>query len=206
MTDLFLVRHGETIWNTESRYQGWKDSPLTATGKKQAIVHGRLLAENKVSAIFASPLGRVRQTVELISHSVNVEVFFDERLREINIGDWGGQTIAHTRKHFSAEWAARKKNPITFKPPNGESRRDLQARVAPAVDEILAANYGKVAIVSHGITTRVILNHLLGLSIKDQLAFTVPNECIYQCLMDEGEVSVAHFMNGVGPVGGLFST
>ena len=204
MTDFFLVRHGETLWNTQKRYQGWKDSPLTVTGRNQGLVHGRLLAQHNISAIFASPLGRVRETLEHISQSINVETFFDARLKEINIGDWGGHTIDYVRENFPAEWEARRANPITFQAPGGESRNDLQNRVAPAVEEILATCHGSVAIVSHGITTRVILNHLLGLSARDQLALLVPNECVYHCSLSGGEVDVSHYMNGRGPIDGLF--
>ncbi len=204
MTDFFLVRHGETLWNSQTRYQGWKDSPLTVTGRNQGLVHGRLLAQHNISALFASPLGRVRETLAQISRSINVEIFFDARLKEINIGDWGGHTIDYVRENFPNEWDARRTNPLTFRAPGGESRNDLQIRVAPAIEEILNNGYRNVAIVSHGITTRVILNHLLGLSVQDQLALLVPNECVYHCSKVGEKVTVSHYMNGHGPIDGLF--
>jgi len=82
MTDFFLVRHGETLWNSQKRYQGWKDSPLTVTGRNQGLIHGRLLAQHNISAIFASPLGRVQETLDQISQSINAETFFDARLKK----------------------------------------------------------------------------------------------------------------------------
>ncbi|MCH2351646.1 MAG: histidine phosphatase family protein [Pseudomonadales bacterium] len=204
MTDFFLVRHGETLWNSQKRYQGWKDSPLTVTGRNQGLIHGRLLAQHNISAIFASPLGRVQETLDQISQSINAATFFDARLKEINIGNWSGHTIDYVRENFPDEWEARRANPITFQVPGGESRNDLQNRVAPAVEEILATGYGKIAIVSHGITTRVILNHMLGLSVQDQLALLVPNECVYHCSIVGEKVTVSHYMNGHGPIDGLF--
>ena len=227
MTTLYLVRHGQTQWNAIGRYQGWKDSPLTALGRQQAAANGDLLRREGVDRIVASPLGRTRQTTQIIVDRIerdpierdpidrdSVErspvecdpIEFDDRLREVNVGDWGGMTLDDVRAQYPAQWEARSADPIGHRPPNGENRMELQQRVAPLIDEIIAAGVDRIAIVSHGITTRVILNHLLRLTVDEQLAFTVPNDCVYRCAVDasQGATSVEHFTGGEGPVPGLF--
>src|SRR3954471_20317239 len=93
-TTLLLIRHGETEWNVERRYQGQRDSPLTARGVAQAEAIGRRLSELPAfdsAPVIASPLGRARQTAEIICarrHNTMFET--DERLREVTLGSWDG--------------------------------------------------------------------------------------------------------------------
>lgn len=78
----YLVRHGETEWNAASRMQGQLDSPLTSLGRQHARTSGRLLARLGVDTVFASPLGRVRETLAILSEHVTVTSAFDDRLKE----------------------------------------------------------------------------------------------------------------------------
>src|SRR5437899_12225365 len=98
---IYLFRHGETVWNAEKRAQGHLDSPLTASGREQARLMGRRLAEelslggyrSADIAVRASPLGRVRETLAIAAAEAGLlhdELCLDHRLREMSWGDWDG--------------------------------------------------------------------------------------------------------------------
>ena len=204
MSVLYLVRHGETLWNVARRFQGWKNSPLTPLGETQAGVNGDLLARLGVEQLFASPLGRTRQTAGIIAEKTGATTQFDDRLREINVGDWGGLSLEEVSTQFADAWNARLLDPFNHRPPNGESRSDLAERVGPCIDEIVRAGVAGRAIVSHGITTRIILNHVLDLSPETQAKFHVPNDVVYALDFSDSVPVVSHFRRGEGPFVGLF--
>ena len=93
MDVLYLVRHGETEWNRQRRMQGRLDSRLTPEGRAHARMHGRLLARETVGHMIVSPLGRTRETAELILEGCEMPVTYDERLVERHCGEWEGLTI-----------------------------------------------------------------------------------------------------------------
>src|SRR5678815_298177 len=102
----YLVRHGETEWNASSRMQGQLDSRLTPLGRKHAKNSARLLARLGVDAVFASPLGRVRETVEIVQTELAVPVTFDDRLKEWSAGEWSGELHAEIPRRWPAEYTA----------------------------------------------------------------------------------------------------
>ena len=79
---IYFVRHGETQWNASARMQGQKNSDLNDVGRAQADVHGRFLSDLGIDAIYASPLERARQTVEIVRRHVDLEPQFDARIME----------------------------------------------------------------------------------------------------------------------------
>lgn len=90
MTRLILVRHGETDWNVEGRYQGHSDVPLNARGRAQAARLAEALRGSDIRAIYSSDLARARETAEALAHATRLAVQHDPRLREIDQGDWEG--------------------------------------------------------------------------------------------------------------------
>ena len=102
----YLVRHGETEWNVEARMQGRLDSRLTARGREQAVRTGEVLARLGVDHVFASPLGRVRETLALIAPNLPVAAQFDDRLMEWSAGDWSGRRYADIEREVPEEFAA----------------------------------------------------------------------------------------------------
>ncbi len=158
MTTLFLVRHGETIWNAEHRMQGWKDSPLSDRGKAQAKALQQRLADVPFTAVYASPTGRALQTAEILLRDRDESITPCPELREIRLGPWEGMRLddvkATAPELFETFWHA----PDQYAPPQGEAFEAVQARAVHALDHILARHaQGNVLIVSHTVTLKVLL-------------------------------------------------
>lgn len=164
LPELLVIRHGETVWNRESRWQGELDSPLTELGERQARELGWLLADMGVTPatheMRVSPQGRARATARLIARITGHGVFEDDRLREIGVGDFTGRTreeiLAATGlgpdAHFLDAYA---------KAPSGESFEAVMARVT----ELLADLSRPTVLVTHGITSRFLRTAALGLGL-----------------------------------------
>lgn len=153
MTEFWLVRHGQTDWNQEGRYQGQSDVPLNETGVLQAqTLADRLTEEKPFDAIFASDLKRAIRTAEILAAGSNIKIQIDNRLREINQGDWEGKIYKDIVRQYQQILEQRQANPEETRPPGGESVAEVAARVKAAIDEI-ACRYpdGRVMIVSHGL-------------------------------------------------------
>ena len=204
MTTFFLVRHGETEWNVERRIQGWADSPLTSLGLAQAEAHGQLLGKFGIDRIIASPLGRAMQTIAPIVRETNVPAEYDVRLREVCMGDWSGRTSLELQSLYLDQWQARQDDPEGYCPPNGESRLDVKRRVAPLIAELNDDSHQEVVLVSHGITIRMLLDLLLGLSDDTRQKLRVPNDVVYCVEVGSSDPTVMHYVGGKGPFEGLF--
>lgn len=160
--DLVVLRHGQTDWNLERRFQGFSDVPLNAKGIEQARAAGRVLAGHGFDAVYSSPLQRAYVTAELAVPGADIRV--DDRLMEINVGSWAGLTwdqITAMLPGYEAKYA----NGIDFRrSATGETLADVVARGLPAVEEIAARHDGqRVLIVSHGLLLNRVLHALLGL-------------------------------------------
>ena len=186
---ILLVRHGETEWNLEGRYQGRFDSPLTARGVAQARAAGRLigrLADAQPMAIVASPLGRARHTAEIIAaHSGKPRsVTFDDRLREISFGSWNGLTRSEIARRSPGIFAGRDRREWYFRSPDGETYEGFAARIVDWLDEWRDA--ALVAAVTHGIVSRVLRGLYAGLAREVALALPVPQDRVFR--LDAGTV------------------
>ncbi|WP_434058499.1 histidine phosphatase family protein [Coralliovum pocilloporae] len=144
---LFFVRHGETNWNREGRYQGQKDIPLNELGRQQARRNGFALKDYfeehgihpKGLDFVASPLGRTRETMEIIRQILDLPVAdyrTDDRLVEISFGDWEGMTSPEIKAITPKLHKARNQDKWAFIQPNGESYKILTERVTPWVESI----------------------------------------------------------------------
>jgi glucosyl-3-phosphoglycerate phosphatase len=202
---LYVIRHGQTEWNVASRMQGLLDSPLTDLGRLQADVHGRTLAGlGGVDALIASPLGRTRTTAELLRAHVDVPARFDASLLERDCGAWSGLTLEQIAAEYPHEWRARARDPYHHRPPLGENLVDMEARVGRLLAELLTGTEATVALVTHGVMSRVILKQLLGLAPADAVLVRHPNELLYRLEMRSGRcIGAAHFIAGHGPQRGL---
>jgi broad specificity phosphatase PhoE len=137
------VRHGQTAVNRSGRLQGRTDPALTPLGVAQAGRLAALLASEAPVAVRTSPLRRAATTAEAIAASAGVAVEPDDRLVELDYGDWDERVIADIPR---ADWDRWRADPA-FAPPGGESLRDVSDRVAAFCDEHLAE--GLVVAVSH---------------------------------------------------------
>lgn len=159
MTELWLVRHGETDWNREQRLMGQLDIPLNAEGMRQAAELAAELTGQVFDALFSSDQLRARQTAEVLAAALNLPLHLDPRLREEHLGAWQGLTHAEIQARYPGQWEQRRADPPDFRPPGGgETIAEMAARACAAVDEIAAAHpRGRVLVVSHGILIAALL-------------------------------------------------
>lgn len=177
MTCLILIRHGETDWNLEGRWQGQADVPLNARGREQAEQVARQLAGCELHAVYSSDLARARQTAEPMARTAGLEVRLEPRLREIDQGEWEGLLIDEIQDRYAATFQERVKDPWSVSPPGGETSRQVHDRVLAAVEEILQSHPGQnVAIVSHGFSLAVIITYFKGHPIT-RVWELVPKNC-----------------------------
>jgi broad specificity phosphatase PhoE len=158
VTELWLVRHGQTDWNLEGRYQGQSDIPLNETGLDQARQLAKQLDGKKFAAIFSSDLQRARRTAEILAEKTGLGVLLDPRLREICQGDWEGKKLAEVKKMQTECSDGGKTDPLHTHAPGGESVAEVADRLAEAAADIaLSYPENKVLIVSHGLALATLI-------------------------------------------------
>lgn len=148
MTLLALIRHMPTAWNAAGRMQGRADPPLDPG----ALPHWRLPPELVGFRALSSPLLRARTTAERLGLALQIE----PRLGEMAWGAWEGRTLAALRAEFGATMEAAEARGLDFRPPGGESPRDVQTRLAPLFAEIAAAGTPTLAITHNGVIRAVL--------------------------------------------------
>jgi probable phosphoglycerate mutase len=164
---IYLLRHGQTAWNAEHRYQGWHDSPLTALGQAQARAAGKLLAElvgdPAILTVVSSPLGRARSTAHLVLNEIGLEtvaVREDSRLTEIRMGVWEGMPDSEVAAQYGEILAARRADPWSVAPPGGETYASVAERVGRWLGE--RSETETVLVVTHGVAGRILSGLYLG--------------------------------------------
>ena len=157
---LILARHGETEWNITGRAQGRADSPLTAAGIEQAHALGRALAARGIEHIVSSTLGRALHTAEIAAEVVGCAIGVDERLVERAFGELEGRSVAEAIAQDPI-WATivRGHDPGAAAA-GAESLHDVAERALPALHEIRALPYRRVAVITHGHCLNAILGAL----------------------------------------------
>ena len=153
VTSLLLVRHGQSEWNAEGRWQGQADPPLSALGETQAIAAAERL--HGIDVVWASDLVRAARTAELIAGELEVDVVLDDRWRERHAGEWQG----YTRDEIEAAWPgylAEGRRPPGWEPDAVVVERALDACLAMAADHPGAG----VVVVTHGGVVRALERHL----------------------------------------------
>jgi broad specificity phosphatase PhoE len=143
---IVLVRHGETDWNLEQRYQGHLDPPLNAAGRAQSGQLANALAGEPIEAIYSSDLRRALETAEIVSGRLGLPVVADSGLREVDLGSWAGLTRDEVAERFG---------PTTTH--DGETRGEHTERVVEAVRRIAGRHStGCILVVTHGGSIRAI--------------------------------------------------
>jgi alpha-ribazole phosphatase len=167
MSRLILIRHGETDWNVDGRWQGHADIPLNERGRAQAERIAQSLSGVEFAAIYSSDLARARQTAEVLSQVVRLPVQTDARLREIDQGAWQGLKLVEIEAQYAEAFHRRRQSPLTVAPPGGETVMQVRTRVLAAIQDILSAHPCQtVAVVSHGFALALILTHYRGIEIE----------------------------------------
>jgi broad specificity phosphatase PhoE len=163
ITRLFLIRHGATVLSAEDRFAGSTDVELSDIGRHQAQCLAKRLADDHITAIYASPLKRTMLTAAIIAEPHGLTPIPRDGLREIDHGHWEGLRRAEVEAQFADEYAAWEEDPYIFAPVGGESGISVLARALPVIREIVLQHRGEnVALVSHKATLRLIISNLLG--------------------------------------------
>ena len=162
-TRVFLVRHGATVLSAEDRFAGATDVQLYDEGRGQASRLAIRLSGERITAVYASPMGRTLETAGILAGPHGLEVQKCDGLREISHGHWEQMTREEVDKKFPEEAAEWEKDPYTFAPSGGESGLAVTARALPALIEMVRAHPGgTILVVSHKATIRLLLSSLLG--------------------------------------------
>lgn len=161
MKELYLTRHGQTEWNVCKRLQGQCDSPLTAKGREDARRLGEAMKDTPIDRVISSDLLRARQTAELIAAG-RLPVETDPRLREIHMGDWEGVYLSALATSDPVGHELFAQGSPEFHPPNGESLRDVWARTASFLEELVQCDAESILLVTHGKTQAMLLEQLQG--------------------------------------------
>jgi broad specificity phosphatase PhoE len=173
---VLLARHGETDDNREPlRFQGWRDTPLNDTGRRQAAELAERLAGDGIASLWSSDLSRARETAETVGDRLGLKIRLDRRLREANRGEWEGrlfEDVAREQPELFAEWM-RAGGQWRF--PGGESLREQQQRVAESVEEMRASARPPALAVCHGGSIRVMLCKTNPRGLNAFHEFRVPN-------------------------------
>ena len=157
-TTIYLIRHGETDWNYQQRYQGQQDVPLNATGIKQAQLTAEYLNGTNFTALYSSDLTRAVQTAQEISKIINLPIVTDSSLREINQGHWEGKLIKDVLATNGDEVRAVYQNPYTARKPGGESIAEVASRMYSFLDsKVEKHNQQSIIVVSHGLAIATVL-------------------------------------------------
>ncbi len=187
---IYLIRHGQTDWNAEQRLQGQKDIPLNDLGREQAARNGvklsKLLANPQDFDFVASPLGRTRETMEIIRGRMGLDPTKyrkDERLLEISFGDWEGYTFEEIRVESNDAVDERQVRKWDYQQPNGESYKMLCDRISIWLNSV---DQDTVA-VCHGGVIRTLLHLLEGVPANTIVKKIIPQDEFYIWHGDRGE-------------------
>lgn len=172
-----LVRHGETAYNREGRFQGAdSDPPLTARGREQARAVADELEGVDFDALYTSDLLRAIETAQVLAEAVGVTPRVLEGLREMSHGEWEGKTKAEILDTWPEEHAAFEEDPRGVARPGGDSYGDLAERVWPVLERLADRHRGeRVLVVTHGGPIRLVLSDVTGTPLTRRDSLGVDN-------------------------------
>lgn len=165
-TTIVLLRHGETEWNLEGRWQGQAaDTRLTDRGRAQAHIVANRLRIFPVQAIYSSDLARALETAQIVGRALGLEPAPEPRLRESDVGQWTGRTWDEIRTSWPDQVNAMLAGQDVRRG-GGESYQEMEDRLAAVLDAIMARHEGQTTlVVSHGAAIRTLIAHALGASL-----------------------------------------
>ncbi|KTS15606.1 phosphoglycerate mutase [Pantoea dispersa] len=164
MLQVYLVRHGETVWNAARRIQGQSDSPLTDKGEQQAHQVGKRVKSLGITHVIASDLGRTRRTAEIIADACGCTVTLDARLRELNMGCLEQRPLDGLTAEEESWRKALVDGTEGGRIPGGESMEEMATRMHAALNACLDLPAGsRPLLVSHGMALGVLVSTILGL-------------------------------------------
>ncbi len=165
LKEILLLRHGETDWNIQRRFQGGTDIPLNSNGERQAVILHKTISSWDPDTVWVSPLQRAVKTAELLMDGQTERITVMNDLREINFGDWEGKSIdiLRTSDPLFNEW---QDEPFLKAIPNSEPTDKVFSRVRRVLKVVTECDAERILIISHGGTLRVLLAEALGVPLK----------------------------------------
>ena len=196
MTEIIIIRHGETEWNKTGRFQGHSDVPLSAEGRAQAAALGKNLVVDHVDAIYASDLTRAMETAAPLAQRFGLEVISDPLLRELNFGSWEGRNFNDVNAENPDAMKTFYNDPERVNIPDSEPFPEFQRRVAGRVREIVAQERGKrIVIVSHGASIRILFADILSMPIRSIWHVSQLNTAVNKVRFEDNGFAVVTLMN-----------
>jgi probable phosphoglycerate mutase len=187
-TQVIVVRHGETAWNNEKRWQGHLDSPLTAKGLSQAQALARRLSGERFSALYTSDLGRAYQTAQLIAAATGHSVVLDARLRERKLGVFQGLTSDEIRAVHAEEYELYRARDPDHRLPEGESLRQQVERNLRCFEELAQRHLGEsIVVVTHGGVLSGLFRHVLSIPLQAPRRFAFANSSLNVFIFQKGD-------------------
>ena len=209
MNKLVLLRHGQSQWNLENRFTGWKDVPLTEKGINEANNAGHLLKKHniKIDKVFSSVLERANKTAEIAIKASEIENLHkngkliyekDQKLNERDYGDLVGLNKAETADKFGKEQVHIWRRSYDTPPPNGESLKDVVDRVSPYFTETIQPhilNKKNVLIAAHGNSLRAIMIKVGMYKPEEISSIEIPTGCPLCIDYKNGEVIKHYYLD-----------
>ena len=175
--EFWLVRHGQTDWNVQRRYQGHTDIPLNGLGRTQALELAAELNGCPISAIYSSDLSRAMETAQILTQQSGRPVTADRRLREIAMGQWESRTLAEVSQDFPEAANGLAYTEAHSRAPGGESLAEVAERVRDFADEIAQRHAGQIVlVVMHGLSLAALRCLAVGLPLAEARDL-VPENC-----------------------------
>jgi probable phosphoglycerate mutase len=194
LTTIVLVRHGETDWNRDRRFQGHADIPLNAAGLDQMRKLAEVLSGETFSIVYTSPLRRASESAELLAERLGLEVRPSDALKEVDVGAWSGLTVHEVEDRFPegfARWVEWRREGW----PDGETYEELGRRVVAGLREIAQMHGGaRVLAVTHGGPIRVVAATALSIplhEVRDRVG-TVGNGAVVRIGVRDGVLEEVH--------------
>ena len=185
-TEIILIRHGETEWNSQQRMQGHSNSDLSSVGQTQIQALGQWMKNVPFDHIYSSDSLRAKHTAEAITQFSGHKLKIDLRLREKNLGVFEGLTSEEARERHPEVFRLFKTAGSKYVIDEGESTQQLQDRALEIVSEIRIKHpEERVLLVTHGGFIRVFMKHSLGLSLETPTRFLIRNTGVFRLVWDD---------------------
>ena len=186
--NLYLVRHGQSIYNLENRFTGWKDVELTSLGKAQAKEAGKILSDINFNHCYISNLKRAKHTLDIILKEINQSPPIDNHiaLNERDYGDLIGQNKSEAADEFGTEQVQIWRRSFDVPPPGGESLKMTAERTLPYYKQTIlpkVINNNNIIISAHGNSIRAIVMDIFNLTpeqiLKTEIGWCEPWKISY---------------------------
>lgn len=205
VTRFIIVRHGETTWNKEGRYQGQQDTPLSERGREQGGRAARALKDIPIHAVYASPLRRSYETAEMCARYHHLPVQQEPRLLEINHGAWEGRLAREVEEQYPELLRQWHTTVTDVRMPGGETLAEVQQRAMAAIYDIAVRHDGQtVLIAGHDAVNKAVLCRCLDMPLDHFWFIKQDNTCINVLEYQDGRFRIV-LLNSTCHLGFLFS-